>query len=56
MNDKEILVAFSKGDSEAFEIIYNRFYGKIFFIARQYLHYEEDAKDIRSACFIYITT
>lgn len=52
MNDKEILIAFSKGNPEAFEMIYNRFYGKIFFIAREYLHYEEDVKDIRSGCFI----
>lgn len=52
MNDKEILIALSQGNPDAFEMIYNRFYGKIFFIAREYLHYEEDVKDIRSGCFI----
>jgi RNA polymerase sigma-70 factor, ECF subfamily len=50
--DKEILVAFSQGNPSAFEHIYNRFYTNIFLVAHRYIHSEEDAKDIRSKCFI----
>ena len=50
--DKEILVAFSQGNPLAFEHIYNRFYTNIFLVAHRYILSEEDAKDIRSRCFI----
>jgi RNA polymerase sigma-70 factor, ECF subfamily len=50
--DKEILVAFSQGNPSAFEHIYNRFYTNIFLVAHRYIPSEEDAKDIRSKCFI----
>jgi RNA polymerase sigma factor (sigma-70 family) len=50
--DKEILVAFSQGNPSAFEHIYNRFYTNIFLVAHRYILSEEDAKDIRSKCFI----
>lgn len=50
--DKEILAAYSEGDAKAFEVIYNRYHANIFFIVRKYIHSEEDAKDIRSTCFI----
>jgi RNA polymerase sigma-70 factor, ECF subfamily len=50
--DKEILVAFSQGNSSAFEHIYNRFHTNIFLVAHRYIRSEEEAKDIRSKCFI----
>jgi RNA polymerase sigma factor (sigma-70 family) len=50
--DKEILVAFSQGSPSAFEHIYNRFYTNIFLVAHRYIRSEEDAKDLRSKCFI----
>ena len=50
--EKEILVAFSQGDPLAFEDIYNRFHTHIFLVAHRYIRSEEDAKDIRSKCFI----
>jgi RNA polymerase sigma-70 factor (ECF subfamily) len=50
--DKEILVEFSKGSPLAFEHIYNRFHTHIFVVAHRYIRSEEDAKDIRSKCFI----
>jgi len=52
MTDKETLVAFQKGDAKAFEMIYNRFYTDVFFIAKGLIKSGEDAKDIRSNCFI----
>jgi RNA polymerase sigma-70 factor (ECF subfamily) len=52
MTDKETLVAFSEGDAKAFEMIYNRFYTNVFFIAKGFIKSEEDAKDIRANCFI----
>jgi len=51
-NDKEILAAFSQGSPSAFEHIYNRFHTNIFLVAHRYIRSEEDAKDIRSKCFI----
>jgi RNA polymerase sigma-70 factor, ECF subfamily len=50
--DKDILVAFSLGDPLAFEHIYNRFHTNIFLVAHRYVRSEEDAKDLRSKCFI----
>lgn len=50
--DKEILVAFSKGSAVAFEQIYKRYHTNIFLVAHRYIRSEEDAKDIRSKCFI----
>ena len=50
--DKEILAAFSQGSPLAFEHIYNRFHTNIFLVAHRYIRSEEDAKDIRSKCFI----
>jgi RNA polymerase sigma-70 factor, ECF subfamily len=50
--DKEILSAFSQGSPSAFEHIYNRFHTNIFLVAHRYIRSEEDAKDIRSKCFI----
>lgn len=50
--DKEILAAFSQGSALAFEHIYNRFHTNIFLVAHRYIRSEEDAKDIRSKCFI----
>jgi RNA polymerase sigma-70 factor, ECF subfamily len=50
--DKEILVAFSQGNPSAFEHIYNRFHTNIFLVAHRYIRSDEDAKDIRSNCFI----
>jgi len=50
--DKEILVAFSQGNPLAFEHIYNRFHTHIFLVAHRYIRSDEDAKDIRSKCFI----
>lgn len=52
MNDKEILEALYKGSAEAFEEIYTRYYGSVFFIARSYFHSDEDAKDVRSNTFV----
>lgn len=52
MNDKEILKTLHEGNAKTFEIIYNRFYANVFFIAYKYIRSEEDAKDIRSGCFI----
>jgi RNA polymerase sigma-70 factor (ECF subfamily) len=49
---KEILVAFSQGNPLAFEHIYKRFHTNIFLVAHRYIRSEEDAKDIRSKCFI----
>lgn len=50
--DKEILVAFAQGNPLAFEHIYNRFHTNIFLVAHRYVRSEEEAKDIRSKCFI----
>lgn len=50
--DKEILEAFAQGSALAFKHIYNRFYTNIFLVAHRYIRSEEDAKDIRSKCFI----
>lgn len=50
--DKEILEAFAQGSASAFEHIYNRFHTNIFLVAHRYIRSEEDAKDIRSKCFI----
>jgi RNA polymerase sigma-70 factor, ECF subfamily len=50
--DKEILVAFSQGNPLAFEHIYHRFHTNIFLVAHRYIRSEEDAKDLRSKCFI----
>lgn len=52
MNDKEILEAFSEGSAQAFEVIYNRYFGNVFFIARRYLKSDEYAKDARSNTFM----
>jgi RNA polymerase sigma-70 factor (ECF subfamily) len=51
-DDTRILLAFSKGSPVAFEHIYNRFYVRIYIEANRYIRSEEDAKDIRSKCFI----
>jgi RNA polymerase sigma-70 factor (ECF subfamily) len=50
--DKEILTAFSQGNPSAFEHIYNRFHTNIFLVAHRYIRSAEDAKDIRSKCFV----
>ena len=50
--DKEILEAFAQGSALAFEHVYNRFHTNIFLVAHRYIQSEEDAKDIRSKCFI----
>jgi RNA polymerase sigma-70 factor (ECF subfamily) len=50
--DKEILAAFSQGSALAFEHIFHRFHTHIFLVAHRYIRSEEDAKDIRSKCFI----
>jgi RNA polymerase sigma-70 factor, ECF subfamily len=50
--DKEILVAFSQGSPLAFEHIYHRFHTNLFLVAHRYIRSEEDAKDIRSKCFM----
>lgn len=50
--DKEILAALSLGDPLAFEHIYHRFHTNIFLVAHRYVRSQEDAKDIRSKCFI----
>lgn len=50
--DKEILAAFAQGSPLAFEHIYHRFHTHIFVVAHRYIRSEEDAKDIRSKCFI----
>jgi RNA polymerase sigma factor (sigma-70 family) len=50
--DKQILVAFSQGNPLAFEHIYNRFYTNIFLVAHRYIRSDDDAKDLRSKCFI----
>lgn len=52
MNDKETLKALSEGSAKAFEVIYNRYHGNVFFIARGYFYSEEDAKDVRSNTFV----
>lgn len=52
MNDKEIIAAILEGDGKAFEMIYDRFHTHVFLLAKRYVHSEEDAKDIRSNCFI----
>ena len=50
--DKEILEAFAEGSALAFKHIYNRYHTNIFLVAHRYIRSEEDAKDIRSKCFI----
>jgi RNA polymerase sigma-70 factor (family 1) len=50
--DKETLLEFSKGSAVAFEQIYKRYHTNIFLVAHRYIRSEEDAKDIRSKCFI----
>jgi RNA polymerase sigma-70 factor, ECF subfamily len=50
--DKEILAAFAQGSALAFRHIYHRFHTNIFIVAHRYIRSEEDAKDIRSKCFI----
>ncbi|OQP67817.1 RNA polymerase sigma factor [Niastella populi] len=50
--DKEILAAFARGSASAFQHIYHRFHTNIFIVAHRYIRSEEDAKDIRSKCFI----
>jgi RNA polymerase sigma-70 factor (ECF subfamily) len=50
--DKEILVAFSQGSALAFEYIYKRFHTNIFLVAHRYIRSDDDAKDLRSKCFI----
>lgn len=52
MHEYDILLNFSNGDPEAFRFIYNRYHTHIFLLANRYLKQEDDAKDIRSACFI----
>jgi RNA polymerase sigma-70 factor (ECF subfamily) len=50
--DKEILVAFSQGSPLAYEYIYKRFHTNIFLVAHRYIRSDDDAKDLRSKCFI----
>lgn len=50
--DRNILREFSKGSPKAFENIYNRFYVRMHIEANRYIRSEEDAKDIRSKCFM----
>lgn len=50
--DKEILAAFAQGNPLAFEHIYKRLHTNIFLVANRYIRSEEDAKDLRSRCFI----
>ena len=50
--DKEILVAFSQGSPLAYEHIYKRFHTNIFLVAHRYIRSDDDAKDLRSKCFI----
>ncbi len=50
--ERNILLAFSKGSPAAFENIYNRFYVRMYIEANRYIRSEEDARDIRSKCFM----
>lgn len=50
--EKEILLEFSKGSVSAFEKIYNRFHTRMYIEAHRHIKSEDDAKDIRSKCFI----
>lgn len=50
--DKEILSALHEGDAKAFEYVYNRLHTNIFLVALKYTRSEEEAKDIRSNCFM----
>lgn len=50
--DKEILSALHDGDKKAFEYVYNRLHTNIFLVARKYTRSEDDAKDVRSTCFM----
>lgn len=52
MNNDELLIAFSNGDEIAFNMIYQKYHTIIFLIIKDYVHSEDDAKDIRSGCFI----
>src|ERR1044072_4961757 len=50
-SDLKILAAFSEGNPAAFAEIYKRFYPVTLLIALRYIP-EDDAKDVRSECFI----
>jgi len=50
--EKQILMELSQGSPSAFEFIYNKFYVRMYIEANRYIRSEEDAKDIRSKCFI----
>lgn len=50
--EKEILVALHEGNQAAFEYIYKQMHTKIFLVARRYVSSDDDAKDIRSNCFM----
>ena len=54
MNEREItLVNYAKqGDSEAFEELYNHYYGKMFALARVTVKNEADAEDILQQAFV----
>jgi RNA polymerase sigma-70 factor (ECF subfamily) len=47
-----LLFEFHNGNHAAFERLYNEFHTTVFLWAKKYHQSEEDAKDIRSKCFI----
>lgn len=48
----EILIGLSNGSHTAFERLYKRFHTGVYLLAKKYTKSEEEAKDIRSNCFI----
>lgn len=50
--ENEILIEFHNGSHAAFERLYHEFHTTVFLWAIKYQQPEEDAKDIRSKCFI----
>jgi RNA polymerase sigma-70 factor (ECF subfamily) len=52
MRDLEILNRFHEGDPRAFEMIYKEFYVFVYFRAVKMLSRSQDAKDVRSLCFM----
>jgi RNA polymerase sigma-70 factor (ECF subfamily) len=50
--DKEILAAIHEGSEVAFEFVYKKMHTSVFLIARNILGSEDEAKDIRSNCFM----
>lgn len=51
-NEKEILIQLHEGSASAFEYLYNKYYTTVFLLVSRYIRSEEDAKDIRSRCFM----